>query len=378
MKFWKQKFYGTFTLMAILALFGIIIGFTACFTDWKGEGIITINLGGNSRSAMPWPPQEYGILNKLEYVVTLSGNEELRIESKGGNNIRASVSPGRWSVKVDAFYLNQHYGTGKKDNVIVYAGQNNSVTVQMIKAFGSMVEIPAGTLIWGSVVITLTAFKMGKYEVTQEQYQEVMGTNPSRFNSNPADGEVQGKRPVEQVTWYDAVEFCNKLSEMEGLIPVYTIANRTPITGYPITAATVEATWTYNGYRLPTDAQWEYACRAGTTTNWHFGNAESELVDYAWYSKNSNSRTHEVGKKLPNAFGLYDMHANVYEWCWDWYGDYPTTAQTDYKGSVTGSDRVSRGGSWSRSTGLDFRSASRSFTYPSYGSYELGFRLVLP
>jgi len=166
MKFWKQKFYGTFTLMAILALFGIIIGFTTCFTGWKGEGIITINLGGNSRSAIPWPPQDHGILGKLEYVVTLSGNEELRIESKGGTNIRTSVSPGRWSVKVDAYYLNQHYGTGKKDNVIVYAGQNNSVTVQMTKAFYDggileMVQIPGGTLTWENTVITLTAFKMG-------------------------------------------------------------------------------------------------------------------------------------------------------------------------------------------------------------------------
>jgi len=388
MKFWKQKFYGKFTLMVILALFGITIGFTACFSEWKGEGIITINLGGNSRSAMPWPPQEHGILNKLEYVVTLSGNEELRIESKGGNNIRASVSPGRWSVKVDAFYLNQHYGTGKKDNVIVYAGQNNSVTVQMTKAFYDggiveMVEIPEGTLTWPNAVITLSSFKMGKFVVTQELYQAVMGTNPSNFSSNPADGETQGKRPVEYVTWFDTIEFCNKLSEREGLTPVYEITGRTPATGYPITAATVTPTWTNNGYRLPTEAQWEYACRAGSTADYGMGASntqitEANLVNYAWYDVNaSGGMTHEAGKKTANAWGLYDMHGNVWEWCWDWYGDYPTTAQTDYIGADTGYFRVVRGGSWEDSA-ASTRSAIRGVGNPDVWYYNYGFRLVRP
>jgi len=393
MKFWKQKFYRTFTLTAILAVLGIIIGFTACFSEWKGEGIITINLGGNSRSAMPWPPQEHGILGKLEYVVTLSGNEVLRIESKGGNNIRASVSPGRWSVKVDAYYLNQHYGTGKKDNVIVYAGQNNSVTVQMTKAFYDggiveMVQIPEGTLTWGNAVITLTAFKMGKFVVTQEQYQEVMGINPSYFNGGPtgsndtyqrepADGEVQGKRPVEYVTWLDAIEFCNKLSKKEELTPVYEITGRKPATGYPITVATVTPTWTNNGYRLPTDAQWEYACRAGTTTNWYFGDDENKLVDYAWYIANASGMTHEVGKKEANKWGLYDMHGNVWEWCWDLYGSLPSTNETDYKGAVTGSNRVLRGGSCG-SEWQSLRSASRDSYNPVAWNYSIGFRLVRP
>jgi len=240
-----------------------------------------------------------------------------------------------------------------------------------------MVQIPAGTLTWGSATITLSTFKMGVYEVTQELYEAVMGVNPSGFNSNPAAGETQGKRPVEMVTWFDAVEFCNKLSEIEGLTPVYTITGRTPATGYPITSATVTANWNANGYRLPTEAQWEYACRAGSTTNWYFGDTESELVNYAWYWNNSNSRTHQVGLKQPNAFGLYDMHGNVGEWCWDWFGGLPTSNQTDYAGAVSGSYRVERGGCWYNSAEYA-RSSFRSMSYP-YNRYSvIGFRVVRP
>jgi len=240
-----------------------------------------------------------------------------------------------------------------------------------------MVSIPAGTLTWGSATITLSAFKMSNLQVTQEQYQEVMGVNPSYFSSNPAAGETQNKRPVEMMTWFDAIEFCNKLSTKEGLTPVYTITGRTPATGYPIASATVTANWENNGYRLPTEAQWEYACRAGSTTIWYFGDTEAELVNYAWYEENSNSRTHQVGKKLPNAFGLYDMYGNVAEWCWDWYGDYPTSSQTNYTGAVSGDYRVERGGSWYVSAGYT-RSSSRVNAHPSGVGVYTGFRVVRP
>jgi len=176
--------------------------------------------------------------------------------------------------------------------------------------------------------VTLSAFWMGKYQVTQEQYLAVMNVNPSYFTT-AITGENASKLPVERVSWFDAVEFCNKLSQLEGLTSVYTITGRTPATGYSITAATVTANWSANGYRLPTEAEWEYACRAGSTTDWHFGNTESNLVNYAWYSANSGSRTHQVGLKLPNAFRLYDMHGNVDEWCWDWYDTFPSGAVTD-------------------------------------------------
>ena len=247
-------------------------------------------------------------------------------------------------------------------------------------AFMEMVSISGGTLTWPNATITLSAFKMGKYEVMQEQYLEVMGENPSEFSSDPDAGETQGKRPVENVTWFDAIEFCNKLSTKEGLTPVYTITERTPTTGYPITAATVTATWENDGYRLPTEAQWEYACRAGTTTNWYFGDTESDLVNYAWYSANANSMTHQVGKKTENAWGLHDMYGNVEEWCWDWYGVsyYGESGNTNNPmGPVVGGYRVQRGGCWVHSA-YGTRSSYRGSSTPDYRDNGIGFRLVRP
>jgi len=218
-------------------------------------------------------------------------------------------------------------------------------------------------------------FWMGKYEVTQEQYQAVTGFNPSNFTSNPATGEVQAKRPVECVTWYDAVEFCNKLSEQEGLTKAYIITGRTPATGYPIEDASVTVNWNANGYRLPTEAEWEYACRARTTTTYNTGNTISDNI--GWYGNNSNSITHEAGKKPPNGWGLYDMHGNVWEWCWDRYGSYASGTQTNPRGAASGSDRVSRGGSW-YSNGQNLRSAIRDYYNPSSWGNNYGFRLLRP
>lgn len=188
-------------------------------------------------------------------------------------------------------------------------------------------------------------FYLGATEVTQEQYEHLMGENPSSFEADP-------QRPVEQVSWDDAVEFCKRLSQQEG-----------------------------KTYRLPTEAQWEYACRAGSTAKWHFGDEESRLGDYAWYRSNSDETTHPVGQKKANAWGLYDMHGNVNEWCADWYDvvyyrESPTENPTGPAGPVPGLRRVYRGGSWL--AGAGFCRAGYRYNFESGGptSYR-GFRVSL-
>ena len=190
--------------------------------------------------------------------------------------------------------------------------------------------------------VTLSkGYWMGKYEVTQAQYEAVMGTNPSKWKG--AD------LPVEMVSWNDAMVFCAKLTEIE------KAAGRLP-QGYE--------------YTLPTEAQWEYACRAGTTTALNNGKNLSdewecpEMDEVGWYYDNSGKKTHPVGQKLPNAWGLYDMHGNVWEWCLDWYPGYE------------GSNRMVRGGSWCNYA-KGCRSANRNSNNPSSSHGSLGFRVAL-
>jgi len=225
--------------------------------------------------------------------------------------------------------------------------------------------IPPGTFLMGSpaseqdrydnegpqTVVTLTqGFWMSQYLVTQAQYQDVMGSNPAYFGGDP-------RRPVERVTWNDATNYCGVLTARERL------AGRLPA-GYV--------------YRLPTEAEWEYACRAGTMTRFSFGDdpGYSQLGTYAWFAANSSNQTHPVGEKQPNPWGLYDMHGNVWEWCLDRYGSYPGGAVADPRGPATGSDRVIRGGSWGYD-GRFCRSAYRYDVSPDYRSISVGFRPVL-
>ena len=188
------------------------------------------------------------------------------------------------------------------------------------------------------------AFWLGKHVVTQGQYEAVMGTNPSHFKN------VGKAAPVEKVSWDDAMTFCQKLAERE------RAARRLP-EGYAFT--------------LPTEAQWEYACRAGTT-----GPYAGNLDAMAWYTKNGDKTTHPVGKKQPNAWGFYDMHGNVLEWCLDWHGVHPGGAVTDPTGAASGYRRVIRGGGWGH-VASGCRSAVRHVGSPASCDFYVGFRVAL-
>ena len=158
------------------------------------------------------------------------------------------------------------------------------------------------------------AYYLGKYEVTQKELETVMGYNPSRFKKGhkAVEGMDKSSFPVEQVSWYDSVEFCNKLSEREGLKPYYELTVTKRIAKH-IDEAEVKILGG-TGYHLPTGPEWEHACRAGSKTKYHFGDNDEDLLEYTWFNKNSGDRTHAVGGKKPNAFGFYDMHGNVEEW----------------------------------------------------------------
>mgnify|MGYP000721096680 CR=1 FL=1 len=227
--------------------------------------------------------------------------------------------------------------------------------------------------------VRVSAFAMAKYPVTQGQYADVMGTNPSRFQEPAEDGEKRAGLPVERVSWFDAVRFCNRLSEREGRTPCYRI--REPLEG---TEAQPEVEWdrAADGYRLPTEAEWEYACRAGTETAYSFGDNYAQLGEHAWFAGNSENHTHSVGAKRPNDWGLHDLHGNVWEWCWDWHDSYNVTNDkdtgvtlTDPVGPPSGSERVLRGGSFNLEPWF-LRAAFRDWFRPEGRFRVVGFRCV--
>lgn len=219
----------------------------------------------------------------------------------------------------------------------------------------NMVQVQGGTFMMGATdeqideaadsewpvhEVTLSSFRIGRYEVTQEEWHAVMGNNPSCFKGDT--------RPVEQVSWNDCQAFISKLNELTG-----------------------------KNFRLPTEAEWEFAARGGNhSRGFKYAGTTYDIDAYAWYEGNSNAQTHNVGQKSPNELGLYDMSGNVYEWCHDWRGDYQSSPQTNPQGPPSGSRRVDRGGSWGNAA-RNCRVSERARLAPTDRYSSLGLRLAL-
>lgn len=217
----------------------------------------------------------------------------------------------------------------------------DEIISQMVKVEGgSFMREKEGFFRNKKYKVNLTTYYIGQFQVTQKQWVAIMGTNPSRFK-----GE---KLPVDSVSWVDCQEFCRKLSELSG-----------------------------RNFCLPTEAEWEFAARGGNKSlNYNYYSGSDNIDDVAWYYENSQGKTHPVGQKHPNELGLYDMSGNVWEWCSDWYGNYPSEEQTNPQGATTGSFRMLCGGGWNYDAQY-CRVSIRDYFSPGNRSYDLGFRLAL-
>jgi uncharacterized repeat protein (TIGR02543 family) len=303
-----------------------------------------------------------------------------------GNGLtKTGYTFGGWNTNASGTGTNYNAGSSytPTSSVTLYAKWSTSIIEMVYVSGGSFVMgQELGTAGSGNVTpthtVTLTGFYMGKYEVTQSQYQSVMGSNPSSSYG------VGNNYPVYYVSWYDAIVFCNKLSMAEGLTPAYSISGSTNPSNWGSVPTSSNSTWNSaaivsgsTGYRLPTEAQWEYAAKGGASPGAYTYSGSNTVGNVAWYSSNSSSRTHEVGTKEANGLGLYDMSGNVWEWCWDWYGSYSSSAQTDPVGASSGSDRVVRGGFWYNDASY-VRSVSRSNGILNNRVEGIGIRLVRP
>jgi formylglycine-generating enzyme required for sulfatase activity len=215
--------------------------------------------------------------------------------------------------------------------------------------------------------VTVGSFYLGKNEVTQKEWEGLMGTSLEEQKALAGPSYLYGvgdNYPMYYVSWLEAVKYCNARSEDEGLKKAYTIDG-----------TTVTCNWAAGGYRLPTEAEWEYAAKGGKDGPGFLYSGSDTPGEVAWYSVNSGYEAHEVGTKTANGLGVYDLSGNLWEWCWDWYGDYGEAAQNNPRGPDSGSARVLRGGSWNFGAGV-LRSSVRSDVGPSYRGEDLGFRLA--
>jgi sulfatase modifying factor 1 len=251
-----------------------------------------------------------------------------------------------------------------------------------------MIYVPSGTFTMGRTIgsgsgdeipthqVTLSPFYIGKYEVTQAEWSAVMGGNPSHFT-----GDLN--RPVEEISWYDVLVYCNKRSISEGITPVYSLGSSTNPDEWgliPVNSSdtwnSMTCNWLANGYRMPTEAEWEYAAR-GATNNPDYLYAGSDDVNLvAWYDANSNNTTHPVGLKQANGLGIYDMSGNVWEYCWDWFGSYDSASESNPTGTNDGVCKILRGGAWDPNDDDGRRIVSRGWWEPQASNNNGGVRLV--
>lgn len=241
---------------------------------------------------------------------------------------------------------------------------------------GSLTLVEGGSFHNGASTVTVSSFYLDRYELTQGEYQAVMGSNPA------AGFGIGSDYPVYYVSWFKAIEYCNRRSILEGLTPCYSYRNygTNPDNwgaNWPPSSNNhryVSCDWTANGYRLPTEMEWMYAARAGNQTHNYTYSGSNDLDSVAWYSANAANLTHTVGGKLANELGLYDMSGNVFEWVWDIYGDYPDAAQNNPRGPTSGSYRLSRGGAWN-SNAEACTVSIRTHREATFSSFIMGFRV---
>jgi len=276
-----------------------------------------------------------------------------------------NVVSGNHIIELKIGELSKNQSIQVKKDKLTYVGFEFNEAVP-----DNMVFVEGGTFIMGDVTgggdskerpsheVTISSFIIGKYEVTQSEWQNIMGSNPSYFKG--------GSLPVETVNWFECVEFCNKLSLKEGLTPCYNGTDNN-----------ITCDWSANGYRLPTEAEWEFAAKGGRQSgkSIYSGNDNQDYV--AWYSGNSRNKTQPVGKKQPNELGIYDMSGNVWEWCWDWYDEcyYDKSPGADPRGAWSGIGRVLRGGSYYY-TKFNLRNTNRYNSEPQYRYFYYGLRLL--